>query len=386
MKRAWVFQNTKQKAKLGDKCPWSVGWYDPAGKRREKVIGAKTNADRYCRKIEGEMAAGVYGDKKRVKWEEFRKQFAADGLTGRAEGTVREYLNALDSFERIIKPVYMDAVTTAAIDAFVSARAKEPGRRRIPKSQAAGAPPKHKRRKALKDTPTTSPATINKELRHLKAAFKKSVEWDQLSQTPKIKQQKLEQNDPYFIDDATLELLYDACGTRERPAERHYAAADWWRALLCFAYMTGWRIGEILDLKRADLDLEAGVAVVAAGSTKGGRTARIELHPALIYQLKTIAGMHENVFDWPHHKRTLWDEFAALKKAAGVEFRGAFHRFRFGFANANVDKLDADLLQRLMRHQDPKTTQIYINAAQRMKRAGVAEKLHAPDFLPREAG
>jgi hypothetical protein len=38
------------------------------------VIGAKTNAERYCRKIEGEMAAGVYGDKKRVKWTEFRKQ------------------------------------------------------------------------------------------------------------------------------------------------------------------------------------------------------------------------------------------------------------------------------------------------------------------------
>lgn len=386
MKRAWVFQNTKQKAKLGDKCPWSVGWYDPAGRRKEKVIGAKTNAERHCRRIEGEMAAGVYGDKKRVKWEEFREKFKADGMTGRAEGTVREYMNALDSFERIIKPVYMDAINTAAIDAFISTRAKEPGRHRIPKAQAAGDKPKHKRRKELQTPPTTSPATINKELRHLKAAFKKAVEWEQLGQLPKIKQQKQEENDPYFIDDATFKLLYDACDTMARPADRHYSAADWWRALLCFAYMTGWRISEILDLKRADLDLEAGVAVVAAGSTKGRRTARIELHPALIYQLKQIADFHELVFDWPHHKRTLWDEFRALKNAACVTFPGAFHRFRFGFANANVDHLDADLLQRLMRHQDAKTTQIYINAAQRMKRAGVAEKLHAPDFLPRDAG
>ncbi len=67
--------------------------------------------------------------------------------------------------------------------------------------------------------------------------------------------------------------------------------------------------------------------------------------------------------------------------AAGVDFPGAFHRFRFGFANANVDKLDADLLQRLMRHQSASTTKIYINAAERMKRAGVADRVHIPAFL-----
>jgi hypothetical protein len=55
--------------------PLSVGWYDPAGRRREKAIGATMNAEQYSRKIEDEMAAGVYGDKKRVKWEKFREQF-----------------------------------------------------------------------------------------------------------------------------------------------------------------------------------------------------------------------------------------------------------------------------------------------------------------------
>lgn len=72
---------------------------------------------------------------------------------------------------------------------------------------------------------------------------------------------------------------------------------------------------------------------------------------------------------------------AALKAVAGTSFRGAFHRLRFGFANANVDNLDADLLQRLMRHRSASTTPTYINTVERMKRAGVAEKLHIPEFL-----
>ena len=66
---------------------------------------------------------------------------------------------------------------------------------------------------------------------------------------------------------------------------------------------------------------------------------------------------------------------------AKVEFPGAFHRLRFGFANANVDSLAADLLQKLMRHQAAVATRRYIKAAEHMKRAGTADKSHVPDVL-----
>ena len=29
--RAWLFQDHRQKQKLGDEAPWSVGWIDPEG-------------------------------------------------------------------------------------------------------------------------------------------------------------------------------------------------------------------------------------------------------------------------------------------------------------------------------------------------------------------
>jgi hypothetical protein len=82
-----------------------------------------------------------------------------------------------------------------------------------------------------------------------------------------------------------------------------------------------------------------------------------------------------------HYERTLWSDFASLKMAAKVEFPGAFHCLRLGFANANVDNLDADLLQRLMRRQAAATTRRYFDAAERMKRAGTADKIHVPDVL-----
>lgn len=281
-------------------------------------------------------------------------------LPTKDSGTRNIYRLAFRKFEKAVSPGYVDAIRTATIDKYVRVRLAE---KKMP-----------------------SPATINKELHHLKAAFKKAFSWEMLPKTSEVVMLRELQRAPYFVDDNTFKALYGACDALSRPAERNYPVADWWQALLCFAYMTGWRIGEILDLRHDDLDLENGIAIVDAESTKGKREARIELHPVVIEHLRRITEFTPLVFDWPHHGRKLWADFARLKEAAEVEFPGAFHRLRFGFANANVDSLDADLLQELMRHRDPQTTRKYINVAQRMRRAGTAERLHVPDVLKIAAG
>ena len=73
--KAWTFQDHRQKQKLGAKAPWSVGWVDPEGKRRSKRIGLKSSAEKYRRKVEGELAAGVYENKSRKSWIDFRAEF-----------------------------------------------------------------------------------------------------------------------------------------------------------------------------------------------------------------------------------------------------------------------------------------------------------------------
>lgn len=63
-----------------------------------------------------------------------------------------------------------------------------------------------------------------------------------------VEQMRESERDPEFVDDETFAKLYAACDCLARPRDRHYPAADWWRALLTFAYLTGWRIREILAL------------------------------------------------------------------------------------------------------------------------------------------
>jgi integrase len=128
------------------------------------------------------------------------------------------------------------------------------------------------------------------------------------------------------------------------------------------------------------------VRCIAVVGTRIGplREARVELPATVIAHVKGIVEFQPFVFDWPHHERTLWADFATLKKSAGVTFDGAFHRF--GFANANVDSMDANLLQQLMRHQDPQTTRHYINAAARRREAeSPRESTSRPSLKPRLA-
>jgi integrase len=167
-------------------------------------------------------------------------------------------------------------------------------------------------------------------------------------------------------------------------------------------YMTGWRIGDMMGLRRADLDLDAGTAVSRGDVNKGKRDERVKLHTVVIDHLRKIAGFDSHVFPWNHNRRTLDTEFHRIQLAATVEgpegrergihlpCRGehvhtrachlyGFHDLRRAFATMNADKLTPDALQALMRHKSYQTTQVYINMARQLD-AAVAG-LHVPDVL-----
>ena len=77
--KAWLFQDHRQKVKLGeDKCPWSVGWIDPEGKRRSKRIGSKT------------QPSNIRGNSK-VNWQQVLTEptIAASGRTSAANTSRR---------------------------------------------------------------------------------------------------------------------------------------------------------------------------------------------------------------------------------------------------------------------------------------------------------
>src|SRR5262249_22534260 len=156
------------------------------------------------------------------------------------------------------------------VDKFIAARRQEPGEKR---------------------GSLLSPASINHDLRHVKAALRVAVEWGYLSALPKFRMEKVPKKLARYVPGDHFATMYAGCEAARLPRGQPYAPADWWRALLVTGYMTGWRIGEILSLRRDDLDLAAAQAIIRHNveGNKGKRDERIDLHPVAVEHLSRLA-------------------------------------------------------------------------------------------------
>jgi integrase len=367
---AWVYQDDKQVKKHGEEAAsWYVGWIDPAGKKRCKSCGpgpaGKRNAEKLRKKREAELLTGTYQANDRKTWEEFRQEYDAKVLEGMDRGNREQTGFALAHFERLIKPKMMRGITTLTIADFLTKRRTENGK-------AKGS--------------TVSPATVNRDLRHLRAVLRKAARWGFLARVPEFEFLKEPKKLPTYLPPEHFGPIYAACSTARLPNDQPFAAADWWRGLLITAYMTGWRINALLSLRREDVDLQAGTALTRAEDNKGKRDQVIVLSPIVLEHLKALCGFDPVFFPWSQNRRELYTEFARIQKAAGVKPAVrkpyyTFHDLRRAFATMNADRLTADALQAFMQHKDYQTTQRYISMARQLKPA--AHSLFVPE-MPRQ--
>ncbi len=176
---------------------------------------------------------------------------------------------------------------------------------------------------------------------------------------------------PTYVLPEHFTAIYQAADKAKYPSGLPYPPGDWWRGLLMFAYMTGWRIGSMLSLRWEDVDLDAGTAVSRAADNKGKRDQLIPLHPSIIEHLRRLPSFSPLVFPWEYYIRTLFVTFHKLQTAANVKPAGpgkhyGFHDLRRAFATMNAMNLTPDALQALMQHRDYQTTQRYINMARQL--------------------
>lgn len=379
MARTWIYQDPKQVAKHGEKASaWYAAWIDPAGKQRCKSCGpgsrGKRDAERLADSRRSELSTGTYENPLNVSWASFKADYTTKAAAKMGPANRAETLFLLKTFERLVGPKKIATITTQDIDEYVAKRMVDT-ERRIGKTKTL---------RNAKTVKPISPATINKELRYLRSVLRKAQKWGMIAKVPDFTFLKVPVKVPTFIDPEDFAKIYDNAGSMKRPINLPFPAAEWWKGLLVTAYMTGWRINELLTLRWEDVDLDAGTAFLRADNTKAGREEFVTLHPLVVDHLRTIRSFWPVVFPWADCERRLWVCFHKLQDNAGVKPRGkehyGFHDLRRGFATMNAERLTTDTLQRIMRHKSYSTTQLYVNMAKQMQSA--SDKLFVPSLTP----
>lgn len=148
------------------------------------------------------------------------------------------------------------------------------------------------------------------------------------------------------------------------------------RAVIKLAMFTGMRRGEILKLRWKDIDLQAGFVLLP--DPKSGRPERVPLSPQAIDVIQAVPRSGNDLLfpgrkGKPRHdiKRGL----KRVKERAGLpeEYR-PLHDLRHNYATrlASSGKVDIYLLQKLLCHKDPKTTQRYAHLIDQARKDAAA--------------
>jgi integrase len=188
------------KKRGSEKASWFVGWLDPDGKRRCKSCGpgavGKRAAEKEKDRIHSELVTGTYQSAARKTWQDFRREYEEKIAAAMGHRTRRVTLDSLDHFERLSAPQKVGVVKTQTLDDFRLKRSKEKGRRR---------------------GDVISPASVNKELRHLRAALAVAVEWGYLAKRPKVRMLKEPKKLPRYVTPEHFAAVYKACDKARLP-------------------------------------------------------------------------------------------------------------------------------------------------------------------------
>lgn len=171
-----------------------------------------------------------------------------------------------------------------------------------------------------------------------------------------------DQRERRILDHSELSRLLDAADERHRPA-------------FAFAAGTGARLGEVLALRYADLDLSEGTVTFARQLDRTGalvepKTRRsrrtVELPTALVNELRerrlregasADTFLFRNGVGRPFDRRNLTRELAGAAKRAGIEPAPSFHDLRHSHASAWI-AAGGDLVELSARlgHSNPAIT------------------------------
>lgn len=301
-----------------------IRFRDALGKQHTKSLGTSefAVAQKIKTKLDSELAQEKWGVKKLIKpirLSDFRRIYITTySSVNKAAKTVINDRAALKKLEEIIGDVFMNEITSRNLETFKSERLKN-----------------------------VKPVTVNIELRHIKAAFNKAIEWEYQPENPMktVKQLKIRgTNLPKFLRSEQITALLQIIGD---PVHH---------ALFNFYAGTGCRRSEALYLKWEEIDFEN--SFVCFSDTKSGKSRIIPLSIKLRKLLYDLPKTEERVFPFEgSYVSKLFRRYAQkINLSKNLKLHSLRHSF-LTYAVATSKNLRG--AQNLAGHSNVSVTEIY---------------------------
>ena len=204
---------------------------------------------------------------------------------------------------------------------------------------------------------TVSIATVNLQLRAVKAFFNCLKRWEIVATNPcnAVHQIRGDERSPVFL---SAEQLREFLTTLD---------GHWLRPIVIFAAMTGARLGEVLNLRWTDVDLPRKLVCIRSTSSyrvKGGKVRTIPLNQTVLELLGALPHRDGLIFRGVRGGHACANHvsraFRYAARAAGLSRQVHFHTLRHTFASQLVQKgVSLYQVQKLLGHASPKVTEVY---------------------------
>lgn len=299
--------------------------YNLGGRVRWKSTGQKMKSD--ALKVLHDFEAHLQKKLPSVLLSEFQNTLTKLYSNAISANTLRSYLLAMRSFQTVIGNKLLNHYTLREVESFKAKRLE-----------------------------TCTPTTVNIEFRALRAAFNLAVKWQLLNENPFLQssQVKTAEQLPTYLTREDFQKLLGA--TVEQVL----------KDVFLFAALTGLRLGEIINLKWQEVDLQRKLVTVGSASfqTKSGRVRVLpmgeDVYRMLLRRSTLSAGFvfHKNGYQlqgsFVSHK------FKAYVRAVGLSDAIHFHSLRHTNATWLVQSgCNIYQVQKLLGHSSVKTTEVY---------------------------
>lgn len=282
---------------------WYLRWWElaPDGTTwTEKWQSTKTTvrktAEQKRRNLERELDDGRYADSE-MTWAEFVTAFLEKHASRKPLSTQSAYKHCLNAFTQFGKPKLLRNVTHALLEDFATNRLNL----------------------------GTAPATVNRDLRHVRAAMRWAKRRGLIPEAPDFKGVFVRENRnrPVIMPEEDFLVLVKALGSPAIGLSKRPPA--WWKVFLYLAYYLGLRRGEALGLTWDCVSIETLEIRILAPTSKGRKERVVPIAPEIGNMLgdwKRSSGPardRDEVLPWPYDGyRPFYDDWHAIQKAAGI--------------------------------------------------------------------